>query len=223
MKRRLSPRMREILAEVPPCRLVCDVGCDHGYLGCALLEEDRCERVLFSDVSAESLAKAERLVRSLGLTGRAAFFVSDGLSHMTAPADAAVVAGMGGREIAAIVTRSPASAERFVLQPMKNAPELRTALSEAGFAIGSDRKIEDGGRFYDLLTVRFAGVPQLLTGPEIKYGRSNLEQPERAFLHWIARRKAVFRGVLERDGLSEADRSAALAELAELEVLEREA
>ena len=156
----LSTRMQEILSEVPKNlpegAVLCDVGCDHGMLGCALLEREPGARVLFSDVSAECLEKAKRLAGILDLNARASFFVSNGFAHLTAskadlsapadssvnavpPVDAAVIAGMGGREIASILLAAPNSAKLYVLQPMKNAPELREAIAPAGFEILTDR------------------------------------------------------------------------------------
>ena len=214
--------MREILSEVPHCDRVADVGCDHGYLGCALLEAKQCRKVLFSDVSEESLEKARRAVARLGLSDRAEFFLADGLSHLQTPADAAIVAGLGGREIAAIVTALPHAAEVLILQPMKNGAELRRALAENGFLISVDRKIEDGGRFYDLLVARFApGADCGLSQAEIKYGKTNLTSKTPAFCGWVKKMRGVFGKVLENPDLSEEDRKQALVEWEELGELER--
>ena len=188
--------MEELLAEIPKCGVLCDVGCDHGFLGCAALERSLCERVLFSDISAASLAKAERLCAALGLQSRSEFVCGEGLLHVE-HADVAAVAGMGGREIAAIVCARPDAADLFVLQPMKNGPELRTALVGNGFRIRSDRKIEDAGRFYDLIVaVRGRDV---LTRAERIYGRSNLRNPQPAFLRSVAARREIVEAALQRN------------------------
>ncbi len=254
----LSTRMQEILSEVPKNlpegAVLCDVGCDHGMLGCALLEREPGARVLFSDVSADCLEKAKHLAEILDLNARASFFVSNGFAHLTppaadfsapadpsassasfstpadpsakvvsfsAPVDVAVIAGMGGREIASILLAAPNSAKLYVLQPMKNAPELREAIAPAGFEILTDRKITENHRIHDLLKVRYVGKPCPLTEKEIKYGKTNLISPNPAFVYWVTRRKGMYQSLLARDVTEETHRRAS-AELAELNTLNLE-
>lgn len=238
----LSTRMQEILSEVPKNlpegAVLCDVGCDHGMLGCALLEREPGARVLFSDVSAECLEKAKHLAGILDLNARASFFVSNGFAHLTAsnadlsapadlsanpvpPVDVAVIAGMGGREIASILLAAPNSAKLYVLQPMKNAPELREAIAPAGFEILTDRKITENHRIHDLLKVRYVGAPCPLTEKEIKYGKTNLISPNPAFVYWVTRRKGMYQSLLARKVTDETHRRAA-AELEELNSLNLE-
>ncbi len=238
----LSTRMQEILSEVPKNlpegAVLCDVGCDHGMLGCALLEREPGARVLFSDVSAECLEKAKHLAGILDLNARASFFVSNGFAHLTAsnadlsvpadpsanavpPVDVAVIAGMGGREIASILLAAPNSAKLYVLQPMKNAPELREAIAPAGFEILTDRKITENHRIHDLLKVRYVGAPCPLTEKEIKYGKTNLISPNPAFVYWVTRRKGMYQSLLARKVTDETHRRAA-AELDELNSLNLE-
>ena len=208
--------MQEILAEVPAGRRGCDVGCDHGFLGCAMLARGLCRKVVFSDVSAAGLEKARRLVAALGLEARAQFVCGPGLLHAEG-ADVAVVAGLGGREIAGVVLARPQAAQTFVLQPMKNGPELRAALVAGGFRILCDRKIADGGRFYDLL--RAERGEDTLSERELRYGRTNLARGGAAFVGCLQSRRNVLAAALsdERTGRAAAGRLA--GELAEVEEL----
>ena len=146
----LDPRLSMIASLVGRCECCADIGCDHGRLGAFLLQSGQCDRVLLTDISEPSLKKARRLIRDLGLSGRAEFAVGDGALALTTPVRAAVIAGMGGVTIAHILRGGciPLGDARLVLQPNVAALQLRTALSECGYAITDERVALDGRRCY---------------------------------------------------------------------------
>lgn len=152
----LDARLTAIERMVPSCPCAADIGADHGFLGVHLLARGKCERVQFLDISASSLKKAARLVRRLGLEGRADFAVGDGAQALLYPAQAVVVAGMGGQTIAGIVERGAGrlADSLLVLQPNVAIPELRLRLSRAGFCIVDEDLARAGGRWYVVIAAR---------------------------------------------------------------------
>ena len=60
MKRSL--RLSTICGALTPCDSFADVGCDHGYCTLYMLENGLCRTACISDISAPSLAKAEKLL-----------------------------------------------------------------------------------------------------------------------------------------------------------------
>lgn len=149
----LDPRLSMIAALVGPCECCADIGCDHGRLGAFLLQSGQCKRVQLTDISAPSLGKARRLLRDLGLSDRADFCVGDGAKALTGPADAVVIAGMGGVTIGEILQggRDQLGSARLVLQPNVAAPQLRGELSRLGYAITDERVALDGRRNYVII------------------------------------------------------------------------
>ena len=135
------------------CRLLADVGCDHGRLGAYMLKTELCERVLFSDISGASLEKARRLVSTMGLSARACFRVGDGAAALPEKPDVCVIAGMGGETIAGIVARAlPILKDaRLVLQPNVGARDLRWTLLTLGFRVADERIVRDGRRLYAVI------------------------------------------------------------------------
>ncbi len=167
----LDPRLATIAELLGPRTCVADIGADHGRLGAYLLQNGLAERVQFLDISAESLTKARVLTDRLGLSARASFCVGDGAFAMTGPADACVIAGMGGQLIANILERGADRLRdcRLVLQPNVAQYALRERLSGAGFRIVAERLVRAAGRWYVLIAAS-AGESryterELLVGP----------------------------------------------------------
>lgn len=169
----VDPRLSALSEMCGECRVLADIGCDHGRLGAYMLQTGRCERVLFSDISGASLEKARRLISTLGLSARASFHAGDGAAALPEKPDACVIAGMGGLTIAGIVARGAQTlaGARLVLQPNVAVRELRDALAEHGFCIADERIVRDGHRLYPVIAAERGRASydeaQLLVGPVI--------------------------------------------------------
>ncbi len=150
MRIELDDRLNMLAALTPDCPVAADVGADHGFLGAWLLENRRCERVQFLDISAPSLEKARRLIEDMQLEERSVFSVGDGLDALVEPAQTVIIAGMGGQTAAGIIERGrdKLHGARVILQPNVGLRELRTRLSEMGFVIADERLARTGGRWY---------------------------------------------------------------------------
>lgn len=66
----LSKRQKNILGLIPQTGVLADVGCDHGKIGCRALAGGKAGKVIFIDVSPESLEKARRLYNEMILRGQ---------------------------------------------------------------------------------------------------------------------------------------------------------
>ncbi|MBR0367825.1 MAG: SAM-dependent methyltransferase [Clostridia bacterium] len=152
----LDPRLSVIAELVGECESYADIGCDHGRLGAFLLQTGRVKRARLTDVSADSLKKARRLIGLLGLIDRADFRVGDGASALGDVPEVAVIAGMGGALIARLVRegRESLGDARLVLQPNVAAYELRRTLMECGYRIDDERIAPDGRRNYVIIAAK---------------------------------------------------------------------
>lgn len=153
--KQLDARLGAIYRMCAGAGFVMDVGCDHGKLACALLRGGAARRVLATDISPASLAKAAARGRRWCLDGRLALALGDGLAPLgQAVADAIVVAGLGGEAIAAMLGRGLGAARRagkLVLQPMSRGGYLRRWLCENGFRIVDEALAQDRGRIYQVI------------------------------------------------------------------------
>ena len=139
---------------------VADIGCDHGRLSCALVQQSKCERSIAVDISAPSLAKAERLIRLIGLEDRVETRLGNGLEPIAkGEADAIAILGMGGTLMTQILDVTPPlkGAEKCVLQPMRASEDIRRWLYERNYPVLQDRVVLDAGRYYQMFLI---GQPQ---------------------------------------------------------------
>lgn len=211
----LSPRLRMVGELVPAGARLADVGTDHAYLPAALILEGKIPWAIAADLRRGPLDRARATVREYGLTGKVAFRLCDGLSGIQPDeVDAAVIAGMGGETIAAILSAAPWVRERdvpLILQPMSSFPDLRSWLRRSGFAIQEERLAREGDTLYTALLVR-AGEMGPLSPAELWAGK-NVNTPLRGdwLDRWIARTGRAI------DGMSRARGEEAPARKRELE------
>jgi tRNA A22 N-methylase len=226
-------RIDELCAYLLPCGTFADVGCDHGYCTQFMLEHDLCERAILSDISAKSLAKAEKLLAPYVASGRVQAVVCFGLDNIPRDTDEVLIAGMGGEEILAILKRGFIP-KRFVLQPMKNADLVRAYLLQNGCTIERDDLFFDGkfyfaisgtsphkeaegtqaqkgsGLDYKETQAKHKGSGQTYTQTQLRFGRDSLANP--LFQDYLAQKIAKKRGYLQAE-MSGEHRAAIVAEL----------
>ena len=156
-----KPRLRAIAGLVPEgCRCLADIGTDHGYIPAELLRSGRAEKAVAADIGAAPLDRARQTARLYGLENRIDFRLGDGLAVLKpGEADVIVIAGMGGDNIAEILSAAPWSRDGplLLLQPMSRAEVLRQWLAEREFCLRAERLVQDKGVLYPILTVQGAG------------------------------------------------------------------
>ena len=187
-------RLLALAKLVDKCGTVADIGADHGYLGCHLLECGQAGRVWFTDISAKSLEKARELAKKLELTDRCAFFVCDGAQGLPGSPDFAVVAGMGGLTICHILESGAQklAGSALVLGANTGLFELREFLSAHGYSIDEELAQAEGGRHYVLMRARPGEAQysreQLLAGPVLMTRRNAADREYFAYRLSVARR-----------------------------------
>ena len=182
-----------------------DVGCDHGYCSEYVLKNGLCEKVIFSDVSKGSLAKAEKLLEKYVREGKAIGVLGDGFFGVPKDTQEVLIAGMGGSEIISILSDKKCGflPERFVFQPMHDQEKLRRYILENGGYIERDYTFEDV-KYYDVIVGgrRAYGMEkQSYTDAEYEFGKENLRDMGEAF---VSRTKRLLKDIdryLERENL----------------------
>ena len=153
----LDERLLTAASLFPACAYGADIGADHGRLSCYLLENQVCQRMCVSDISAPSLQKAAELLEKHGLTHGADIRVGDGLSVLDREAQAIAVLGMGGHTIAGILERGRdrLCGAALILSAHTEVFRIRQALSRLHYRIDEEKIALSAGRFYVLIR----GVP----------------------------------------------------------------
>lgn len=182
----MTDRLNKIFAVLKKCSVFADIGCDHGYIAKAMLDSGKCDKVIISDISEKCLSKARDLLGDYAAQNRVDSVVSDGFEKISA-CDQALIAGMGGEEITAIIESAKLQnklPEKLVLQPMKNCDKVRLCAVNAGYKIESDKIFKSGGKFYNLIVLSFG--KDALTEEEIAFGRDNVRDLPEDFKEMIA-------------------------------------
>lgn len=188
----LTKRLNKLISALPQCDTLADVGCDHGYVGIEALERNVAARVVFVDVSVQSLKKARENCPER-LKTRADFVCQDGLGKIFA--DCAVIAGMGGLEILSVLKGAKALPQKLVLQPMRNQQNVRIWLAD-NYEILSDEKFFDG-KFYDLIVAKRREGGCVLTEDEITFGK-NVHSPSQDFIQFLLKEKKEYEQILQQ-------------------------
>ena len=184
-----------------------DVGCDHGYCSEYVLKNGLCDKVIFSDVSRGSLAKAEKLLADYVEEGRAVGVLGDGFFGVPKDTRQVLIAGMGGSEIISILSDKKHGflPSRFVFQPMHDQEKLRRYILENGGYIERDFTFEDV-KYYDVVVggKREEGVEkQAYTDAEYEFGKDNLRDMGEAFVERTKRLLKDIDRYLSRENLQE--------------------
>ena len=184
-----------------------DVGCDHGYCSEYVLKNGLCDKVIFSDVSRGSLAKAEKLLADYVAEGRAVGVLGDGFFGVPKDTQEVLIAGMGGSEIISILSDKKHGflPSRFVFQPMHDQEKLRRYILENGGYIERDFTFEDV-KYYDVIVggTRREGVEkQAYTDAEYEFGKENLRDMGEAFVERTKRLLNDIDRYLARENLQE--------------------
>ena len=135
-----------------------DVGAGDGKLAAWLAA--RGHRLIATENKPGPLAEVRRRLDPLGIEWR----LGEGLLPVAAgEVEVAVIAGLGGRSIAAILDASPEVVTRLralVLQPVQHLEELRRELDRGGYLVEAEAAVEQGRHRYVALRV----VPPYSTG-----------------------------------------------------------
>ncbi len=156
---RLSKRIYALANAVNDGDTVADIGTDHGYVPMLLIRQKKSPRVIMSDISADSLAKARETFALCMLEDQVSeedFRVGDGLDTLDyGETDELIIAGLGGHTIRSILEEDEEKSRSFgrlVLQPRKHSGTLRYYLYTHGWDIESEQLAEEGKFACEIIT-----------------------------------------------------------------------
>ena len=188
----MTKRLQLLFDEIENCEVFADVGCDHGYIAEAVLKSGKSKKVIISDISEKSLQKAKTLLCEK-YKGRVKAVVADGFDGIDDKIDEALIAGMGGEEIAGILTRANNLPKRLILSPQHNSDKVRIALLNLGYYIKKDTSFTDGKLYYLIVAEKFEGQfaekstnkKQVYTEDEIYFGKDNINTKNTDFAVYV--------------------------------------
>ncbi len=205
----LDDRLAAAESMVRPGSRVADVGTDHGYLIARLLLSGKAVFGYACDIHPKPLEKARETLAQYGLLDRAKLCLGDGLQGLCSDqVDDIVIAGMGGDTILHILDEAGwhDPAQRFVLQPMTKAHELRSGLAARGYGLLQEQAALAKGFAYAVMQVQWTGVRRQISALEARVGLM-AQCPSQAAQAYLANQAAVVRKMAEGMALSNTKRN----------------
>ena len=193
----LTSRLQLLADWVPQGAAFADIGTDHAYLPVWLVVNGRVSHAIASDLRKGPLQRARETGRTYGAVG-IDYRLGSGLDTVQPhEADTIAIAGMGGENIASILSAAPWTADghhTLLLAPHTKAEQLRRYLMEHGYAILREALVRDRGTLYPVMEVT-AGEMTLTEG-QIWGGAKLLRDPlgERYIIERIIRLQGAVAG-----------------------------
>lgn len=153
----LSNRLRRIADMVSKGNVVCDVGCDHGFVSIYLIKQGIASFVYAMDVRKGPLDRAKEHIAAYNLEDKIETRLSDGVEKLAVgEAGAMVLAGMGGKLMQKILKEGEDKCKamnELVLGPQSEVAQFRSFLRKEGYAIVEEDMVLEDGKFYPILRV----------------------------------------------------------------------
>jgi tRNA (adenine22-N1)-methyltransferase len=142
---------------IPECGLLADIGCDHGYIPIDAVQKGKAQKAVACDIKEGPLERAKKNIEKAGLEDRIDGRLCPGLEGLEpGEADVIVIAGMGMRTIAEILTEGEKvakAAKYLILQPQSEIPEMREFLKENGYNLIENKLMTEGDKYYFAMLV----------------------------------------------------------------------
>jgi tRNA (adenine22-N1)-methyltransferase len=156
----LSARLEAVLELLFPCRMLVDVGTDHGFVPISAVQRGIAERAIASDLRDAPLVRARQNIADAGLSDRVVMLKSHGLSALARRSvDAVVLAGMSGEQIVRLCEAAPHvldGVSQLLVQPNSDVVVVRAWALQHGWHLRDERMVSARGRFFVVCSFRKA-------------------------------------------------------------------
>lgn len=172
---KLTPRLKKIADHIDRGESVADIGTDHAFLPLYLWEAGISPKVIMSDVSEGSLAKAGENCKMLHPDTEFDLRLGSGIEVLEKGEVAVVVmAGMGGilmTELLAADVEKARSFSKLIFQPRKDIGKLRFWLLDNGFRITDEALVREGKYICEIISAAPGeiAITRQLNGDDIEY------------------------------------------------------
>ncbi len=198
---KLSKRLQAIANCVIGKRVV-DVGCDHGKVAYYLIANNIAEYVICTDISAPSVAKAEKLLQENKIAkSKYDIRCGDGLETVSSAdrLDTTVIAGMGGYETIKILQNADFLTKTLVLQPQRNWVDVKKYVLSVQYSIVYDRIIFDDGKYYNIIICqRDCNNSDAINEFQLHYGKDNYVGDTQDFVSYLAYEEEKLQKILSK-------------------------
>jgi len=164
-------RLNRIIDLIKPlgCKVLADIGTDHGYLPISAVKKNAVSRAIACDINPKPLSVASKNIKSNGLTDVIETRLGNGVSPIKPnEADLFVLSGMGGKLIIDILEsgKEIIYGSKLILQPQHDLEFLRGQLSRLNFTINNEAIVFEKNIYYVIILAAYDENPVKLTEKE---------------------------------------------------------
>lgn len=151
----LDRRLKQVVDFIPKGSVVADIGSDHAYVPCYLVQQGIVDRAIAGEVNRGPMEAAKAQVELIGATENIDVRLGDGLAVLKEDEATCVsICGMGGSLIRSILESGRdklGAVKRLVLQPNVDGQYVREWLLDAGFVLVAESIVEENDKVYEIL------------------------------------------------------------------------
>lgn len=155
----LTPRLKVIGESIERCNVIADIGSDHAYLPIYLINNGKADKIIATDINVGPAEISRKRIKTYGLEDHIEVRVGDGLKVLDKDeADIIIIAGMGGLLIQSIISQSmevARSADKIILQPMRDSRTLIKWLLDNSFSIFEGEIVKEKDKYYEIIWCRY--------------------------------------------------------------------
>ena len=154
----LSTRLATVASFVEQGATLADIGSDHAYLPCYLVQAGRIPKAIAGEVVKGPFESAVRNVRKKGLSDEITVRLGNGLEviHESDGVDTITIAGMGGPLIASILNDGKEklqNVKRIITQPNIHALSIREWALQNEWKIVDEQILKEDNKIYEIIVL----------------------------------------------------------------------
>ncbi|CAM3120714.1 tRNA (adenine(22)-N(1))-methyltransferase TrmK [Filibacter tadaridae] len=192
---RLSDRLAAVASYVEAGAVVADIGSDHAYLPCFLINTGKAQKAVAGEVVKGPFESAVKNVQRKGLSDAVTVRLANGLFAIEDhdAVDTVVIAGMGGTLIASILESGKEKLQqvkRIIAQPNLHAKAIREWAVSNSWEITDEAILKEDGKIYEIIVLERGQMTydelDLLAGPFLLASKSAVfsEKWNRELVEW---------------------------------------
>lgn len=193
--------MADLISKYKKGDVLADIGTDHAYLPCYLVENRIVKKAYACEVVKGPYESSLATIKRHHLENEVIALLGNGIEPIYDKAvDMIVMAGMGAYLIAEILDRYPDYLDRvrvLFLQPNANTDHLRKYLYEHHFMIIDEEMVRDGHHLYDLLVVKKVKDPVAYDEYDILFGVQHDHDQHPLFIEKWQKQKNIYMNIIK--------------------------
>lgn len=196
----LNKRLSEVAKFVSENAILADVGSDHAFLPCYLVQTNRINKAYAGEVIVGPYNQSIKSVEEYNLANNVFPILSDGLENIPDDTTEISIAGMGAHTILEILTRYPEKVckyNKLILQANSHMELIREYVSNNNFLIIDESVVYDKGKYYEVCVIEPANGRKLNT-EEIQFGPVLLNNKSKTFVDYYKYQLKVKSNVLSQ-------------------------